>query len=122
MPFHKYQRIDGKLENGKDGIRTTNQRVLRHAPCSVGIVVSRGPAGIPAFNQILGSDTIQQVATLFFGGGDDQEALACSKRLASHRHVSLTVVRFVATSTSPEEKVSNLEDDVYLADFYNRYI
>lgn len=121
LPFHKHQRIDGKLESGKDGIRTTNQRILRHAPCSVGIIVSRGPAGVPAFNQILNSETVQEVATLFFGGADDQEALACSKRITNHRYINLTLIRFLPkTSPSQGGNDSNLENDEgYLADFYN---
>lgn len=121
IPFHKHQRIDGKMESGKEGIRTTNQRILRHAPCSVGIIVSRGPAGVPAFTQILSSDSVQHVATLFFGGSDDQEALACSKRIAAHPYVSLTVIRFVPVSSSLTGSSSNVDDDVYFTDFYNRY-
>ncbi|KAL6979696.1 hypothetical protein U1Q18_021352, partial [Sarracenia purpurea var. burkii] len=34
LHFHKHWRIDGKMETGKEGIRTTNQKVLRHAKCS----------------------------------------------------------------------------------------
>ncbi|KAK4760515.1 hypothetical protein SAY87_005408 [Trapa incisa] len=123
IPFHKHQRIDGKMESGKEGIRTTNQRILRHAPCSVGIIVSRGPAGAPAFTQILCSDMVQHVATLFFGGSDDQEALACSKRIAAHPNVNLTVIRFVPmSSTSLTGSSSNVDDDVYFTDFYNRHV
>ncbi|OWM73425.1 hypothetical protein CDL15_Pgr026524 [Punica granatum] len=94
IPFHKHQRIDGKMESGKEGIRTTNQRILRHAPCSVGVIVSRGPAGVPGFTQIL-SGSVQHVACLFFGGSDDQEALACSKRMAAHPMVNLTIIRYI---------------------------
>jgi len=61
LPFHKHQRIDGKMDSGKEGIRTTNQKVLRHAPCSVGIIVSRGIEGVPGFSQQLGFECIQQV-------------------------------------------------------------
>ncbi|KAI8536905.1 hypothetical protein RHMOL_Rhmol10G0293100 [Rhododendron molle] len=42
LHFHKHQRIDGKMEPGKEGIRTTNQKVLRHSKCSVAILVDRG--------------------------------------------------------------------------------
>lgn len=123
VPFHKHQRIDGKMESGKEGIRTTNQRVLRHAPCSVGIIVNRGPGGAPGFTQILSSETTQHVATLFFGGPDDQEALACSKRIATHPCVNLTVIRFVPSPSpsSSTENAAHPDDDVLLADFYNRY-
>ncbi|XP_030458702.2 cation/H(+) antiporter 1 [Syzygium oleosum] len=122
VPFHKHQRIDGKMESGKEGIRTTNQRVLRHAPCSVGIIVNRGPGGAPGFTQILSSETTQHVATLFFGGPDDQEALACSKRIATHPCVNLTVIRFVPSPSSSTENAAHPDDDVLLADFYNRHV
>ncbi|KAI4325800.1 hypothetical protein MLD38_031166 [Melastoma candidum] len=122
LPFHKHQRIDGKMEAGKEGIRTTNQRVLRHAPCSVGIIVNRGPAGIPGFSQIISSETSQPVATLFFGGADDQEALACSKRLAAHPCINLTVIRFTVLPTQMNGSTPQTVDEIYLTDFYNRYI
>lgn len=64
LPFHKHQRIDGKMDNGKEGIRTTNHKVLRHAPCSVGIIVNRGTEGVPGFSQLLGSESIQQVVRI----------------------------------------------------------
>ena len=77
LPFHKHQRIDGKMENSMEEIRTINQKVIRHAPCSVGIFVDRGQTG---FQQPHGSPSVQNIATLFFGRPDDREALACSKR------------------------------------------
>ena len=137
-PFHKHQRIDGKMESGKEGVRTTNQKILRHAPCSVGIIVERGLAGVPGFAQLLDSSTVQQVATLFFGGPDDREAIAWSKRIASHQKINLTVIRFLSTESSRvrSERVddrddvevfmslSSLEtgkdlDNAFLSDFYN---
>lgn len=64
LPFHKHQRIDGKMDSGKEGIRTTNQKVLRHAPCTVGIIVNRGTEVVPGFSQLLGSESIQQVVRI----------------------------------------------------------
>ncbi|CAK9142800.1 unnamed protein product [Ilex paraguariensis] len=139
LPFHKHQRIDGKLENGKEGIRTTNQKVLRHAQCSVAILVDRG---LTAGNsRASGSESLQHVATLFFGGPDDREALGFSKRLGTHHHINLTIIRFLQGSTrghSVGVNVAHKEDDVLMAisdrdmeneadnivltDFYNRYV
>ncbi|KAL6958743.1 hypothetical protein U1Q18_043460 [Sarracenia purpurea var. burkii] len=34
LHFHKHRRIDEKMGTGKEGIRTTNPKVLRHAKCS----------------------------------------------------------------------------------------
>ncbi|KAJ7952618.1 Cation/H(+) antiporter like [Quillaja saponaria] len=140
LPFHKHQRIDGKMESGKEGIRTTNQKVLRHAPCSVGIVVGRGFAGVPGFSQLIGTGGIQNVATLFFGGPDDREAIAWSIRIAKHHRVNLTIIRFLSASSlqnnqtedsheqetevlmalSSLDQTMNEIDNTFMVDFYNR--
>nr|XP_043633447.1 cation/H(+) antiporter 1-like [Erigeron canadensis] len=139
LPFHKHQRIDGKFENDKDGIRTTNQKVLRNSQCSVAILVDRGHT--TTGTQAAGSESLQQIATLFFGGPDDREALGFSKRLSTHHHSSVTVIRFLPTSAKDPNSginVSQKEDDVLvaidneteideadssaLANFYHRYV
>ncbi|KAK1410502.1 hypothetical protein QVD17_37039 [Tagetes erecta] len=140
LPFHKHQRIDGKFENEKDGVRTTNQKVLRNAQCTVAILVDRCHA--TTGTEAAGSESLQQIATLFFGGPDDREALGFSKRLSTHHHSSLTVIRFLPTSAKdPNEgiSVSRNDDDVVvsiqdqatevneadssaLANFYHRYV
>ncbi|XWS32520.1 hypothetical protein CRYUN_Cryun23aG0165100 [Craigia yunnanensis] len=139
LPFHKHQRIDGKMENSMEEIRTINQKVIRHAPCSVGIFVDRGQTG---FQQPHGSPSVQNIATLFFGGPDDREALACSKRISMHSQVSLTVIRFIPTTSSrhnswindashKDEEVimaisnvgtENEIDNAFVETFYNRYV
>ncbi|CAN1755946.1 Cation/H(+) antiporter 2 [Linum perenne] len=105
LTFHKHQRLDGKLETGKLGIRTTNQKVLRHAPCSVGIFVDRGQTGF----QLPTLEQVQNVAVLFFGGPDDREALACTKRIAAHPFVHVTLIRFVQATSSGEETKGDVE-------------
>ncbi|KAK4782752.1 hypothetical protein SAY86_007126 [Trapa natans] len=99
LPFHKRWRAvdgdgDGETENVGHGWRVVNQRVLKHAPCSVAVLLDRGfgtgsrstpgPNGSPA----------QRVCILFFGGPDDREALELGGRMAEHPVVSVTVVRF----------------------------
>ncbi|KAK4479969.1 hypothetical protein RD792_013023 [Penstemon davidsonii] len=139
LPFHKHQRIDGKLESGKEGVRITNQKVLRHAKCSVAILVDRGLTAGTSYTS--GSESLQHVAILFFGGPDDREALGLSKRLGMHHHINLTVIRFLHTSdraqnmsvniVQKEENIllatsngddENDDDNVVLTDFYNRYV
>ncbi|KAL8211196.1 hypothetical protein R6Q57_005633 [Mikania cordata] len=140
LPFHKHQRIDGKFENGKESIRTTNQKMLRHAQCSVAILVDRSHT--TTGTQVAGSESLQQIATLFFGGPDDREALGFSKRLSTHHHSSVTVFRFLPTSAKDPIvgiDVAHKEDDVFvsiqdqgteveeadssaLANFYHRYV
>ncbi|XP_010266344.1 PREDICTED: cation/H(+) antiporter 1-like [Nelumbo nucifera] len=134
LPFHKYLRIDGKMESAKEEIRTINQKVLRHAPCSVAILVDRGLGGSTTTTQLdhnsYGTRQQQQqqqqqqqlIATLFFGGADDREALAYSSRFAMHPDVSLTVVRFLPPSGNNEYNqsqgiemaVSKDEDEVLM--------
>lgn len=138
LTFHKHQRLDGKMENGKEGMRTTNQKVLRHAPCSVGIFVDRGQTGF----QLPSSQLVQNVAALFFGGPDDREALACCKRIAAHPHINLTLVQFLPASSCQQNEcttetphgtdeilmeISTHEmegevDKAFVEDFHNRYL
>ncbi|KAG8373608.1 hypothetical protein BUALT_Bualt11G0042000 [Buddleja alternifolia] len=139
LPFHKHQRIDGKLESGKEGIRITNQKVLRHAKCSVAILVDRGLTAGTSYTS--GTASLQHVAMLFFGGPDDREALGISKRLGMHHHINLTVIRFLHTSERRQNMGVNIaqkEDDVLMAissretendidnsaltDFFTRYV
>ncbi|KAL6340449.1 hypothetical protein AAG906_006113 [Vitis piasezkii] len=140
LPFHKHQRIDGKMESGKEGVRITNQKVLRHATCTVAILVDRGfwLVGAP---QGLGFEVPQHVAILFFGGPDDREALAYGRSMGMHPHVNLTVIRFLPESSKdhdagmriasyrdevlmsiPGRENENEEDNAFLANFYNRYV
>lgn len=137
LPFHKHQRIDGKMESGKEGIRITNQKVLRHAQCTVAILVDRGLAS--GTSRVSGSESLQQVATLFFGGPDDREALGFSKRLGLHCHINLTIIRFLPASSRREKAADGIDnedkdilkaipdhendvDTAALTDFYTRYV
>ncbi|KAI3412949.1 Na_H_Exchanger domain-containing protein [Psidium guajava] len=97
LPFHRSWRGEGDEaveDNVGHGWRGVNQRVLKHAPCSVAVLVDHGFWG--------GSETpgpdmsaVQRVCVLFFGGPDDREALELGGRMAEHPVVKLTVVRFV---------------------------
>ncbi|KAJ6704856.1 CATION:PROTON ANTIPORTER putative-RELATED [Salix purpurea] len=138
LTFHKHQRLDGKMESGKDGMRTTNHKVLRHAPCSVGIFVDRWQTGF----QQPSSQSVQNIATLFFGGPDDREALACSKMIAAHPHIHLTLIHFQSSPSSKQTGYTNgtlhrndellmemstheIEaeiDRAFMQDFFNRYV
>jgi Kef-type K+ transport system membrane component KefB len=93
LPFHKYQRVDGVLESLNLGFETVNQRVLEHAPCSVGILVDRGQLG--GQSQLAPSNVDHHVAVFFFGGPDDREAVIFGRRMAEHPGIKLTVIRFL---------------------------
>lgn len=94
LPFHKHARpmAGGVWEGHNAGLRSVNQKVLLHAPCSVGILVDRG---IGITSSLSSSSVDQNVAVLFYGGPDDREALAFGYRMAEHPGVRLTVFRFV---------------------------
>ncbi|KAI3665320.1 hypothetical protein L6452_43944 [Arctium lappa] len=116
LPFHKHQRIDGKLEKDKEAIRIMNQKVLRDAQCSVAVLIDRGHNAMAS--EVAASEPLQHVATLFFGGHDDREALGLSKRLSTHDHMNLTIIRFLPTSIKDVNKrlsVSHKGDDVLVA-------
>ncbi|KAF5952431.1 hypothetical protein HYC85_010375 [Camellia sinensis] len=108
--------------------------VLRHAPCSVGILVDRGFGSI---NKISRSSVYLNAAVIFIGGKDDREALAYAGRVAQHPGVKLTVIRFLldantdnTTSTrhvrprvnTPEQEEEIKLDDECFADFYDRHV
>ncbi|CAL5381442.1 unnamed protein product [Camellia sinensis] len=134
LPFHKDHQADGRLNVGHSGFRHVNRKVLRHAPCSVGILVDRGFGSI---NKISRSSVYLNAAVIFIGGKDDREALAYAGRVAQHPGVKLTVIRFLldantdnTTSTrhvrprvnTPEQEEEIKLDDECFADFYDRHV
>ncbi|KAK7251392.1 hypothetical protein RIF29_34543 [Crotalaria pallida] len=92
LPFHKHQRLDGSLETTRNDYKLVNRRVLEHAPCSVGILVDRGLGGS---SHVSASNVSYCITVLFFGGGDDREALAYGARMAEHPGIRLVVLHFV---------------------------
>ncbi|XP_058073725.1 cation/H(+) antiporter 28 [Magnolia sinica] len=134
LPFHKKQRIDGSLEATHHKFRHVNKRVLRRAPCSVGILVDRGLGGN---NHLSAASATHQVAVIFIGGCDDREALAYASRLADHPGVKLTVIRFlteagaesstvgtsgrILTDIQELEKEMSIDDECF-ANFYERNV
>ncbi|XP_022985362.1 cation/H(+) antiporter 18-like [Cucurbita maxima] len=125
LPFHKHQRVDGSLETTRSSIRVVNQNVLEHARCSVGILVDRSLGGT---THVSSSHVSLFVTVLFFGGGDDREALSYGIRMAEHPGIRLMVIRFfvepepsgeiVSADTvgnSPVKSVS--QDDEFLSEF-----
>ncbi|KAJ4711971.1 Cation/H(+) antiporter like [Melia azedarach] len=92
LPFHKHQRLDGSLEVTRSDFRWVNQRVLEHAPCSVGIFIDRGLGGS---TQVSASNVSYSITVLFFGGRDDRKALSYGARMAEHPGINLMVIRFL---------------------------
>ncbi|KAG8375651.1 hypothetical protein BUALT_Bualt10G0122400 [Buddleja alternifolia] len=133
LPFHKQQEDGGRLNMGHSGFRHVNRKILRHAPCSVGILVDRGLG-----STIISRSTISlHAAVIFIGGKDDREALAYAGRVARHPGVKLTVIRFlleapggdsvssritIAKSNTSEHQEEMKVDDECFADFYDRHV
>ncbi|KAF7113259.1 hypothetical protein RHSIM_RhsimUnG0144300 [Rhododendron simsii] len=136
MPFHKEEQAgDGRLGVGHSGFRHVNRKVLRHAPCSVGILVDRGLGSIANISR---STVSLNVAVIFIGGKDDREVLAYAGRVARHTGVKLTVIRFLLEANSenastsarpgrpkvntPEQEEEMRLDDECFTDFYDRHV
>ncbi|XP_069153138.1 cation/H(+) antiporter 28 [Solanum lycopersicum] len=132
LPFHKNQEEDGRLQVGHTGFRHINRKVLRNAPCSVGILVDRGLG-----KTVISRSSISlNAAVIFIGGKDDREALVYAGRVARHPGVKLTVIRFLleAAGDSVSSRISKAKvltsehleemkiDDECFAEFYDKHV
>ncbi|RZC57332.1 hypothetical protein C5167_004636 [Papaver somniferum] len=105
LPFHRNQRPDGKMDGVHHGFRYVNRKVLRQAPCSVGVLVDRG---LGKNQQRSAPTACIEVAVVFIGGKDDREALYYASRIAQHPCINLTAVRFLEeTSTEKSSTKKN---------------
>ncbi|KAF5475173.1 hypothetical protein F2P56_007008 [Juglans regia] len=110
LPFHKHLTVDGRMEDENADYRAINLNVLAHAPCSVGLFVDRGLAGVVRTggpNDIV----MCHFAMLFIGGPDDLEALAYACRMVGDPRISLTVVRFL-----PGKNVVKMESETNISE------
>ncbi|KAJ1262260.1 hypothetical protein BS78_09G093200 [Paspalum vaginatum] len=110
LPFHKLHQMDGHMESLGDQYQHINQRVLHHAPCSVGILVDRGLGGTA---QVAASEVSYTIVVIFFGGRDDCEALAYGTRMVEHPGIALHVLRFPMQSAISDHAT----DDAFLEEF-----
>ncbi|XP_074269636.1 cation/H(+) antiporter 28 [Silene latifolia] len=127
LPFHNALQAGPKLVDGHTGFRYVNKKVFRNAPCTIAIMVDRG---FGATEQLSKSSVGSfNVAVIFIGGKDDREALAYAGRVAYHRGVKLTIVRFLVEKeienntrkTFQQEEEMKLDDECF-ANFYERYV
>jgi hypothetical protein len=113
LHYHKHHLLAGGV-HASVGLRVVNRKVLEVAPCSVAVFVDRNAGNVGLCNFIpgplqdcSGSSTASSglsssgpqfraaVAALFFGGGDDREAMSYVARMARHPGVTVAVVRFL---------------------------
>ncbi|KAJ0265613.1 Cation/H(+) antiporter 16 [Hirschfeldia incana] len=92
LPFHRrWRSLEQEFETVRSEFQGINKRVLENSPCSVGILVDR--CGLSDNDsEVAPSSFTFSVNVLFFGGGDDREALAYGLRMAEHPGVKLTIV------------------------------
>ncbi|KAI3975035.1 hypothetical protein MKX01_005146 [Papaver californicum] len=133
LPFHRNQRSDGKMDRVHHGFRYVNRKVLRQAPCSVGVLVDRGLGNI---HKRSAPTSRIEIAVVFIGGKDDREALHYASRIAQHPYINLTAVRFLEETnteksstkkhrkklrsvTKMEEEERKLDDECF-TEFYEK--
>ncbi|MCL7048988.1 hypothetical protein MKW94_029977 [Papaver nudicaule] len=92
IPFHHQPAILPKSKFST-AIRRVNINVLNKAPCSVGILIVKGPS----------NSSLSNVAVIFLGGPDDREALAYGARIGDDTSVKLTVIRFVISDETKQQ-------------------
>ncbi|XP_010426803.1 PREDICTED: cation/H(+) antiporter 28 [Camelina sativa] len=134
LPFHKRLNPDGTLDSGNAGFRHVNRKILKNAPCSVGILVDRS---FGQTEEAWRPGASMAIAIIFIGGRDDREALAFAAQVARHPVVKLKVIRFLEDKSSQnaqkrssilnrasvveQEEEMKLDDECF-AEFYERYI
>ncbi|KAK2643414.1 hypothetical protein Ddye_025177 [Dipteronia dyeriana] len=114
VPFHKEATADGRLQGENRSIKEVNQKLLDKAQCSVGILIDRGLGSSSSDStfQLNSSElsTGLNLAVIFIGGLDDQEALSYGWKMAGTPGISLTVVRFLS-STNDAASVELVNDE-----------
>ncbi|KAK7300275.1 hypothetical protein RJT34_11117 [Clitoria ternatea] len=108
LPFHLKWTEDGIVESTDDNIRTLNSKVLEKAPCSVGILVSRG-SSISSYDK-----PIRPIAMIFLGGSDDREALCLAKRTIKEGANTLIVYHLVSSNNNEQTNWDLMLDDEVL--------
>ncbi|CAA7401681.1 unnamed protein product [Spirodela intermedia] len=121
LPFHRRQRLDGGMDPGHPGFRQVNEKVMKHAPCTVGILVDRGLGGPQGASA---SYATRRIAVVFVGGCDDREALFYAGRVAQHPGVQVTAIRFLhdAAGGGGGQEAETRVDDACFAEFYERHV
>ncbi|KAL6199392.1 hypothetical protein ACLB2K_029176 [Fragaria x ananassa] len=99
LPCHGLGTVDGAVKSEDETVRNINISVLDESPCSVGVLVNRGP-----LRQNHKREDWQaqfNVALIFLGGEDDREALALTGRMTGDPSIILTVFH-IKPPTEPE--------------------
>nr|XP_043619898.1 cation/H(+) antiporter 24-like [Erigeron canadensis] len=106
----------------QNNIKSLNNTVLDHAPCSVAVLVDKGEFRGQITNPRMSMVNMKyHFAMLFLGGADAREALACADRMASNPNCELTVIRFLALNGEGENEMEKKLDDGLVTAFWVKY-
>ncbi|KAI3867945.1 hypothetical protein MKW92_049906 [Papaver armeniacum] len=110
IPFHHQPAILTQSKSTTT-IRRVNINVLNKAPCSVGILITKGPTKPPSLGGINCNSSPSNVAVIFLGVPDDREALAYGARIGDEINVKLTVIRFMHSGERNQQKSKEKRKD-----------
>ncbi|RZC86375.1 hypothetical protein C5167_030453 [Papaver somniferum] len=103
------------LELAQHPIRAANRSILGKAPCSVGILFDHINGSKPVMDVLA---RCHNVAMIFIGGPDDQEALAYSMKIADTPDLYLTVFRFTHSNSKYGSKKRKKDDEVLINELF----
>ncbi|XP_075521880.1 cation/H(+) antiporter 24-like [Primulina tabacum] len=107
LPLHRQalHDVDGTMRKHSQSM---NCNVLTHAPCSVGILLDKGP-----YENIVNGVfmSLHRLIVLFLGGADAREALTYADRMATNQETFLTVIRFLSHENMGDNDMEKKLDD-----------
>ncbi|KAE9596073.1 hypothetical protein Lal_00030959 [Lupinus albus] len=118
VPFHR-QWISTEITESTQPIRALNRHLLRIAPCSVGVLIERGPLNR---NSAITCLSYYSVGVVFIEGPDDREALVYAMRMANGPNVRVTVVRLVEPHKKNRTLISRDYDGKLIHQFKFEYV
>ncbi|KAG4140144.1 hypothetical protein ERO13_D07G239200v2 [Gossypium hirsutum] len=109
IPFYKKFHVGGAVYLSKRSLKIANQNVLDQAPCSVAILVDRG--SLKTLHAIWAGWSSSEVAVIFLGGADDQEALALAAKMTGCQNINLTLIRIIYNGDFPDKYMEGIRND-----------
>ncbi|MBA0758718.1 hypothetical protein Gotri_021690 [Gossypium trilobum] len=109
IPFYKKFHVGGAVYLSKRSLKIANQNVLDQAPCSVAILVDRGT--LKTLHAIWAGWSSSEVAVIFLGGADDQEALALAAKMTGCQNINLTLIRIIYDGDFPDKYMEGIRND-----------
>lgn len=117
VPIPKNTADDLKeTESGKLTSQSISSSVLKHAPCSVGVLVSKSSGQILVSGVLRSS--MHHFVLLYLGGADSREALSYADRAVGCPTTSLTVIRFLAHESEGDADLEKKLDDQMVTSFW----